>query len=103
MTQPFLRRVAAGSAAAATPDGWIAQPAGNWRGREVEVVFDPRRHDVLLHRGAVPKNLSGALVACGWRRRGSDAASEWWTRDRVDWARRRLRSTRVPGRERSIA
>lgn len=89
--EPFLRRATpAGARARPTPDGWSVEPAGKWRGRRVEVVFDPRRHDVLLHRGDVPAKVAAALSELGWQRRGVDGPNEWWTRDRVAVARQRV-------------
>jgi hypothetical protein len=29
-------------------DGWTTEQAGQWQGHEVELVYDPRRHDVML-------------------------------------------------------
>lgn len=89
--EPFLRPATAlGRTAKPAPDGWVAQAAGTWRGRAVEVVFDPRRHDVVFLLGRQPARVAEALVASGWRRRGVDDRYEWWTRDRVDLATQRL-------------
>lgn len=91
--EPFLRPATAlGRTAEPAPDGWVAQTAGAWRGRAVEVVFDPARHDVVFVRGRQPVRVTDALVAAGWRCRGVDDSHEWWTRDRVDVANRRLAS-----------
>lgn len=95
--EPFLRRATtAGALAKPTPDGWNVEPAGRWRGRRVEVVFDHRRHDVLLHRGGMAPAIAAALTDMGWQRRGVDGQNEWWTRDRVAVTRQRVtaRTTR---------
>lgn len=89
--EPFLRRAtSAGALAKPTPDGWTVEPAGRWRGRRVEVVLDPRRHDVLIHHGGMPSKVATALADMGWQRRGTDGPNEWWSRDRVVAARQRL-------------
>lgn len=98
--EPFLRRATpVGALAKPAPEGWTVEPAGRWRGRRVEVVFDPRRHDVLLHRGAVAPTIATALADMGWQRRGVDGPNEWWTRDRVLVARNRVaaHTGRAPG------
>ena len=104
MTQPYPRRAVPGEQSAPTLDGWSSQPAGRWRGRSVDIVFDPRRHDVLFHRGPMHRTLELALDDSGWRRRGTDGHGrcEWWSRDRVELARRRLRGARGKSGERSI-
>src|ERR687897_585817 len=30
------------------PPGWVAEHFGRWQGREAEVVYNPRRHDVIV-------------------------------------------------------
>lgn len=98
--EPFLRPATAlGRMAKPTPDGWVAQTAGMWRGRAVEVVFDPARHDVVFLRGNQPRRVTDALVSAGWRRRGVDGRSEWWARDRVEVANRRLASRHAVGHQ----
>lgn len=91
--EPFLRRATvAGALSKPTPEGWAVEPAGRWRDRRVEVVYDPARHDVLFHRGNTPPKLAAALSEMGWRHRGTDGPNEWWTRDRVEAARQRLQA-----------
>ena len=29
------------------PEDWTVEPAGPWKGHEVEIVYNPRRHDVM--------------------------------------------------------
>lgn len=102
--EPFLRPATAlGRTAKPAPDGWVAQTAGRWRGRAVEVVFDPARHDVVFLRGSQPRRVTDALVSAGWRRRGVDERCEWWARDRVDVANRRLASRGAAGHNGGLA
>lgn len=101
---PFLRTATRMAARAKpTPDGWQVEQAGRWRGRQVEVVFDPRRHDVALLRGAQPPRVAAALRAEGWRCRGIDGDNQWWSRDRVAVARRRIHGHTGRGSDRAIA
>ena len=51
--KPFLR---ATDRAPLAPVGWTATPAGTWDGKTVDVVYDPRRHDVLFLRKDLPFN-----------------------------------------------
>jgi hypothetical protein len=64
--KPFLR---ATDRARLAPVGWVSEPAGVWAGREVEVVFDPRQHQIVMVR-----NEPGDTTARSWRPRGSGAS-----------------------------
>lgn len=87
--EPFLRpATASGALAKPSPDGWTTHPAGLWRGRVVEVVYDDRLHDVALLQ-SVPSAIAAGLANAGWHRRGCDGAHEWWVRDRVAAVQRR--------------
>lgn len=88
--KPFLRPATPfGITAKPTPDGWDSRTIGRWRGRPVEVVFDPRENDVALVQTRTPA-VTAALVNAGWQRCGRDGRQEWWIRDRVAAARTRL-------------
>ena len=94
MTEPFLRPATAfGALARPLPDGWRATSIGRWRGRPVEVAYDPTTHDVAIFRSTAPA-ITAALANNGWRLRGRDSAREWWSRDRVSAERRRAALTR---------
>jgi len=56
----------------------------------MEVVYDPRRHDVAFLRGGVSAKVRDGLASTGWHHQRSDGATEMWTRDRAALARRRL-------------
>jgi hypothetical protein len=71
------------------PQGWIAEPVGRWHGRQAEVVYNPRRHQVMFtHK--VDGDIAGALEAEGWRRHASDGGRIAWTRDRLTATRAAL-------------
>lgn len=90
--KPFLRPANDfGAAAKPAPPGWQSQKIGTWRGRAVEVVFDPRAYDVAFVRGSAPR-ITAAMANTGWTRCGRDGRHEWWIRDRVTAATSRLKS-----------
>jgi hypothetical protein len=96
MNEPFLRPAAPeGAAPAACPPGHEAEPAGLWQGRAMEVVYDPRRHDVAFLRGSVSTQVLHGLASTGWEHRLSDGPNQMWTRDRTAVARRRLEQVSV--------
>ena len=86
--KPFLRPVDRGQLA---PIGWEAEPAGLWRGREVDVVFDPNRHRVLVVRGDLEASTETVLRDEGWKRQIHTADNSLWVCDEVDLARDRIR------------
>lgn len=95
MNEPVLRPATAeGELPAPCPRGYETEPAGIWHGKAMEVVYDPRRHDVAFFRGGVSPKVRDGLVDTGWQHQVSDGASEMWTRHRSDLARQRLQ--RVP-------
>lgn len=64
----------------------------------MEVVYDPRRHDVAFVRGESSLTVRSGLVATGWQRQAGDGDNQLWVRDRLALARRRLdRSTAGSG------
>ncbi|MGH9223887.1 MAG: hypothetical protein ACRD2W_08915 [Acidimicrobiales bacterium] len=95
MSEPFLRPAPAeGVPSPPCPPGHDAELAGIWHGKPMEVVYDPRRHDVAFVRGAMSENVRQGLVSTGWRRQLTDGPNEMWTRDRSALTRSRLE--RVP-------
>lgn len=78
--RPFLRPVDRGRLA---PVAWVSEPAGRWDGREVDVVYDPRRHDVLLVRHDPGDDARQGFREIGYRRVAIDGSSEMWVRDHL--------------------
>lgn len=85
--KPFMRPT---DRARLAPVGWVAEPAGQWAGREVEVVYDPRRHDVVLVRGDATDAARSAIGGGGYRRIAVEDSQEMWVRDRVGVAQVRF-------------
>jgi hypothetical protein len=85
--RPLLRAVADGGE---VPSKWATVPIGVWDGRESEVVYDPRRHDVMVVQAAVTEDWEGDLAASGWAYEGTDGRSVMWVRDRVTATRAAL-------------
>ena len=87
---PYLRPLGADDAPAPCGAGMVAEPAGTWGGRRMEVVYDPARHEVAFTRGRPAASVSAALAATGWRLARSDGHAVMWVRDRATTDRRRL-------------
>ena len=97
--KPFLRATDRGKLA---PVGWVSEPAGQWAGREVDVVYDPRRHDVLLVRNDPGENAREGFREIGYRRVAIDGQNEMWVRDRLAVVASRMDQVeRSLGREQS--
>ncbi len=77
--KPFLRPT---DRARLAPVGWASEPAGIWAGRHVEVVFDPRKHQIVMARNDPGDATRAALAAEGFRRLAVDGKQEMWVRDR---------------------
>lgn len=77
--KPFLRPT---DRARLAPVGWVSEPAGVWAGRQVEVVFDPRQHQIVMVRNDPGDTTRASLAAEGFRRRAVDGQQEMWIRDR---------------------
>ena len=75
--KPFLR---ATDRARLAPVGWTSEPAGEWAGREVEVVFDPSQHQIVLLRNAPSDPTRTVLADQGFRRLAVDGSQEMWMR-----------------------
>jgi hypothetical protein len=65
----------------------------------MEVVYDPRRHDVLFLRGS-HGGLGPRLGETGWQHAMTDGPNQMWVRDRAARARRALdrAGAEAPGR-----
>jgi hypothetical protein len=85
--KPFLRPTDRGRLA---PVGWVSEPAGRWAGRQVEVVYDPARHQVVLARNDLGDTNRRALAGAGYRRVAVDGPQEMWVRGRADTVRAAL-------------
>ncbi len=81
--RPFLR---ATDRARLAPAGWVSEPAGVWAGRQVEVVFDPRQHQLLMVHNEPGDTTRAALAGEGFRRLAVDGPQEMWLRDRASAA-----------------
>lgn len=81
--KPFLRPT---DRARLAPVGWVAEPAGTWAGKQVEVVYDPRQHQIVLVRNEPGDQTRAALAGDGFRRLAVDGQQEMWVRDRTSAA-----------------
>ena len=87
--KPFLR---ATDRARLAPVGWVSEPAGVWAGRQAEVVYDPRQHQIIMVRNEPGDTTRATLAGEGFRRLAVDGQQEMWMRDRghaADQARER--------------
>ena len=92
--KPFLR---ATNRARLAPVGWVSEPAGTWAGRQVEVVFDPRQHQIVMVRNEPGDTTRAVLAGDGFRRLAVDGQQEMWVRHRAAEA-----AQQPPGRVVSI-
>ena len=83
--RPFLR---ATNRARLAPVGWVSEAAGTWAGRQVEVVFDPRQHQIVLVRNEPGDTTRAVLAGEGFRRLAVDGQQEMWVRNRAAEAAR---------------
>lgn len=91
MSEPYLRPQSPESAPPTEPPpGHVVEPAGAWKGRPMEVVYDPRRYDVAFLRATLSAKLESGLVDTGWEYRLGDGPNQMWVRDRMALAHRRL-------------
>ena len=91
--KPFLRPT---SRARLAPVGWVSEPAGEWAGRQVEVVYDPTRHEVVLCRNDPGDSARAELAGSGYRRHASDGQQEMWMRDKAPDPRGAARPAPTP-------
>ena len=78
--KPFMRPIDRGRLA---PVGWICEPAGQWAGRTVEVVYDPRRHEIFLLRNDPGDPTRSEIAQNGYRLVARDGRQEMWARERA--------------------
>jgi len=78
--KPFLRR---SNLAEFAPVGWVSEPAGMWAGRQVEVVFDRRRHVIVMVRRDPGDAIRALLTAAGFQPLDTDGRQEMWMGDRT--------------------
>ena len=100
--KPFLR---ATDRARLAPVGWASEPAGVWAGRQVEVVFDPRQHQIVMVRNEPGDTTRAALAGEGFRRLAVDGQQEMWMRDRaaaVEQADGRVVGNHAPARAQQL-
>lgn len=69
------------------PPGWETAHVGRWYGRDAEVVYNPRRHQVMITH-QLGRDMVAALEGDGWERYATDGG-------RVAWIRGRLAATRT--------
>lgn len=60
-----------------------------WAGREVEVVYDPRQHQIVMVRNEPGDTTRVTLAGEGFRRLAVDGQQEMWVRDRATVAEQR--------------
>ena len=92
--RPFLR---ATDRARLAPVGWVSEAAGTWAGRQVEVVFDPRQHEIVMVLNELGATTRAVLAGEGFRRLAVDGQQEMWMRNRTAEAEQQ-----TPGRVVSI-
>lgn len=91
--KPFLRGT---HRARLAPAGWVSEPAGTWAGRQVEVVFDPRQHQIVMVRNEPGDTTRVALAGEGFRRLAVDGPQEMWVRDHGPAAAQQVLDRVVP-------
>lgn len=80
---PYLRPAPPeGAPSLRCPDGWAAEPAGLWHGTHMEVVYNPRRHDVVLVRGHLSASAESALPSVGYVEADAAEGVRMFVRDR---------------------
>lgn len=100
---PYLRPAPPdGDPSAPCPPGHIAEPAGLWNDRQVEVVYDPTRHDVCFMRGCAGDGVQDGLQSSGWEPTASDGRSQLWIRDRADAMSQLLDTVQIPAPGRGL-
>ena len=85
------------------PPGHVAKPAGLWNDRQMEIVYDPHRHDVCFMRGRAADGVHDGLAASGWEQTATDGRSQPWIRDRADAMRQLLDTVHVEASARGLA
>lgn len=86
-SEPLLRP---GGSRGPIPPGWTVEAVGDWNGRDTEVVYNPRSHDVMVVQSSATEDREGDLTAQGWSYYGTDGYTVVWVRDRIAAARAAL-------------
>lgn len=81
MTDPYLRP-ADPDGGPQPPPGCVASPIGRWEGVEREVVYNPRRHDILVVRGPAG-DVDRSLPDAGFSSHARAPEGHLWIRDRL--------------------
>ena len=85
---PYLRPGPAdGEPSAPCPPGHVAEAAGLWDDRHMEVVYNPQRHDICIVRGRTRHVVDDGLTETGWQPVREQDGAQMWVRDRADAAR----------------
>lgn len=83
-SRPFVRRVREGRP---IPSGWTSIPVGedwaDWDGEKFDLVYDPRRHEVLTVSALESDEQIEQLWSQGWEVSSTDGSSHVLTRDRL--------------------
>lgn len=105
MDDPYLRACSPARAKGAGVNRPGVEYAGRWRGRHVELVYDPARHDVMFLSGRATPHLRSEFEAAGWRLKRGDGQRQFWVRDKIAVARDALNRAGhdSPPRGRSVA
>ena len=83
-SDPYLRAAPLqGAPSPQCPDGWAAAPAGLWGGTHMEVVYNLRRHDVLIVRGRMSHPAEAALPSVGYFETDAAEGVRMFVRDRT--------------------
>lgn len=81
--EPYLRPATPeGMPPPDSPEGWTTERAGMWDGAPMEVVYNPRRHDVVIIRGRLPKGVSSTMQSAGFTEARAEAEVRMFIRDR---------------------
>lgn len=82
-SDPYLRPAPPeGAPPLRCPEGWAAEPAGLWHGTHMEIVYNPRRHDVVLVRGQLSPSAESALPSIGYIETNAADGVVMFVRDR---------------------
>jgi hypothetical protein len=89
---PYLRQSASSDR---IERGWATHPAGSFGGVGCDIVYDPRRHDIVRALASLPLGIARALAAAGWTRHAMlDGGRELWVRNRPTSTRAQLAGLR---------
>lgn len=73
------------------PGGWKTHPAGTLAGIDLEIVYNPARHDVCRALAPLSQRLACDIGTAGYKRTaGLDNGVELWVRDRATAVRAAL-------------